>query len=97
MALKIKFRVLLTQCGEPIENGELIIKEGEIVAISPVKEEADETLDLSGHLLMPGFVNAHCHLGLSAFENKLYPAKTFANWIGDLISLNAHISRFFNN
>ena len=43
MALKIKFRVLLTQCGEPIENGELIIKEGQIVAISPVEGEAEET------------------------------------------------------
>ena len=92
MTLKIKFRVLLTQCGEPIENGELIIKEGEIVAISPVEGEAEETLDLSDHLLMPGFVNAHCHLSLSALENKLSPAKTFANWIDDLIPLNAALS-----
>ena len=79
MALKIKFRVLLTQCGEPIENGELLIKEGEIVAISPAEGEAEETLDLSDHLLMPGFVNTHCHLGLSALENKLCPSKTFAS------------------
>jgi aminodeoxyfutalosine deaminase len=92
MALKIKFRVLLTQCGEPIENGELIIKEGEIVAISPVEREAEVTLDLSDHLLMPGFVNAHCHLGLSALESKLSPGKTFANWIGDLIPLNAALN-----
>ncbi len=92
MALKIKFRVLLTQCGEPIENGELIIEGGEIVTISPVEGEAEETLDLSDHLLMPGFVNAHCHLGLSALGKKLSPAKTFANWIGDLIPLNAALS-----
>jgi len=92
MALKIKFRVLLTQCGEPIENGELIIEEGEIVAISPVEGEAEETLDLSDHLLMPGFVNAHSHLGLSALGKKLSPEKTFASWIGDLIPLNAALS-----
>jgi aminodeoxyfutalosine deaminase len=92
MALKIKFRALLTQCGEPIENGELIIEEGEIVAMSPVEREAEETLDLSGHLLMPGFVNAHSHLGLTALGKKLSPAKTFASWIGDLIPLNAALS-----
>jgi aminodeoxyfutalosine deaminase len=92
MSLKLKFRVLLTQCGEPIENGELIIEGGEIVAISPVEDEAEETLDLSDHLLMPGFVNAHSHLGLSALEKKLTPAKTFASWIGDLIPLNVALS-----
>jgi aminodeoxyfutalosine deaminase len=92
MALKIKFRVLLTQCDEPIENGELIIEGGEIVTMSPVEGEAEETLDLSDHLLMPGFVNAHSHLGLTALEKKLSPAKTFARWIGDLIPLNAALS-----
>ena len=92
MSLKIKFRVLLTQCGEPIENGELVIEGGEIVTMSPVEGVAEETLDLSDHLLMPGFVNAHSHLGLSALEKKLSPAKTFANWIGDLIPLNAALS-----
>ena len=29
--LKIRFRALLTQCGDPVENGELIIDDGEIV------------------------------------------------------------------
>ena len=92
MALKIKFRALLTQCGEPIENGELIIEEGGIVAMSPFEREVEETLDLSDHLLMPGFVNAHSHLALTALGRKLSPAKTFASWIGDLIPLNAALS-----
>ena len=94
MALKIKFRVLLTQCSEQIENGELIIEDGDIAAISssPTEREAEETLDLSDHLLMPGFVNAHSHLGLSALGGKLSPAKTFASWIGDLIPINAALS-----
>ena len=92
MALKIKSRVLLTQCGEPIENGEFIIEGGEIVEMSPVEREVEETLDLSDYLLMPGFVNAHSHLGLTALEKKLSPAKTFARWIGDLIPLNAALS-----
>jgi cytosine/adenosine deaminase-related metal-dependent hydrolase len=94
MDLKIKFRVLLTQCGEPIENGELIIEGGEIVTISsyPSGGEAEETLDLSDHLLMPGFVNAHSHLGLTALEKKLSPAKNFASWIGDLIPFNVALS-----
>ena len=91
MTLKIKFRVLLTQCSEPVENGELIIEGGDILEISPQasKVNTEYTLDLSDHLLMPGFVNAHSHLSLTALENKLSPSKNFACWIRDLIVLNS--------
>ena len=91
MTLKIKFRVLLTQCSEPVENGELIIEDGDILEISPQvsKVNTEYTLDLSDHLLMPGFVNAHSHLSLTALENKLSPSKNFACWIRDLIVLNS--------
>ena len=90
VTLKIKFRVLLTQCSEPVENGELIIEGGDILEISPQasKVNTEYTLDLSDHLLMPGFVNAHSHLSLTALENKLSPSKNFACWIRDLIILN---------
>ena len=56
-------------------------------AVSKVNTEY--TLDLSDHLLMPGFVNAHSHLSLTALENKLSPSKNFACWIRDLIVLNS--------
>ena len=94
MTLKIKFRVLLTQCSEPVENGELIIEGGDILEISPQasKVNTEYTLDLSDHLLMPGFVNAHSHLSLTALENKLSPSKNFACWIRDLIILNTALT-----
>ena len=94
MPLRIKFGALLTQCGEPIENGELIIENGNILEISSCsgKESAEATLDLSDHLLMPGFVNAHCHLSLTALANKLSPSESFAGWISDLIPLNSALS-----
>ena len=94
MVLKIKFRALLTLCSEPIENGELIIEDGNILEIS---SEASNTnkynlLDLSDHLLMPGFVNAHSHLGLTALANKLSYINNFARWVSDLILLNSALS-----
>jgi len=91
VTLKIKFRVLLTQCSEPIENGELIIEGGDILEISRQvsKVSTEYTIDLSDHLLMPGFVNAHSHLSLTALENKLSPSKNFACWIRNLIALDS--------
>ena len=90
MALRIKFRALLPISGEAIENGELIIEDGNILEVcSKVSErKTQETLDLSDQLLLPGFINAHSHLGLTALENKLSPSNSFADWIRDLIPVN---------
>tara|TARA_B100000686_G_C16788982_1_gene977300 strand:+ start:1538 stop:2725 length:1188 start_codon:yes stop_codon:yes gene_type:complete len=94
MVLKIKFRALLTLCGEPVENGLLIIENGNIREISSeaLNTNIYNVLDLSDHLLMPGFVNAHCHLGLTALANKLLPENNFSRWISDLIALNSALS-----
>jgi aminodeoxyfutalosine deaminase len=86
--MKIKFRALLAMCGDPVENGELIIDDGNIVEISAT-QSGDESLDLSDYLLMPGFVNAHSHISLTALEKKLSPSDSFADWIRALIPLNS--------
>ena len=54
--MKIKFRALLTICGDLIENGEMIIDEGNIVEIGTT-QSGNADIDLSDCLLMPGFVN----------------------------------------
>ncbi|MFP6637400.1 MAG: amidohydrolase family protein [Nitrospinaceae bacterium] len=87
--MKIKFRALLTFCDDPIENGELIIDEGEIVEISNQFPGGDDSLDLSDCLLMPGFVNAHCHISLTALEKKLSPTMSFVDWIRALTHLDS--------
>lgn len=91
MVLKIKFGALLTMCGEPLENGELVIEDGEILEVFAKVDsaETEETLDLSDYLLMPGFVNAHSHLGLTALAKRISPSRNFAEWIRELIPLNS--------
>ncbi len=47
--------------------------EGEITYVGPAKDfeaagEPDELIDGSGHLLMPGFVNAHTHAAMTLFR-----------------------------
>jgi len=94
MALRINFRVLLTQSGEPIENGELVIENGTILEVSPQisSKKIEATLNLTDYLIMPGFVNAHSHLGLTALANKLSPSENFAGWIRNLIFFNSALS-----
>ena len=68
---RIVFGQLVTMAEGPdgtlVENGELMVDDGRIVEVRSNRSDAfaGETVDLSGHLLLPGFVNAHCHLSLT--------------------------------
>jgi cytosine/adenosine deaminase-related metal-dependent hydrolase len=54
--------------GEPIENGCLTILEGRIGWVGRSSERPAD-LDLGNVAILPGFVNAHTHLELSALSN----------------------------
>lgn len=52
--------------GDIIENGYVTVENGRITAVGampPPRPEAD-ALDAQGGWLLPGFVDAHCHLGM---------------------------------
>lgn len=57
--------VLVTMDGREIRDGALLARDGWIERIgttSELDEPADEVVDLSGHVVMPGLVNTHHHL-----------------------------------
>ena len=48
-----------------IRDGAILVEDHRIVAIGPTAElpiEADEVLDLAGHVVVPGLVNTHHHM-----------------------------------
>ncbi len=54
-----------TAAGDPIENGTLLIEDGKIVAVGTgVDTTGAETVDCTGKLLLPGFVDPHVHTGV---------------------------------
>ncbi len=62
----IKNGYIKTMTGEDIENGQIIIEEGKIKAVGKdleVPEDA-EIIDAKGYMVTPGFVDAHCHIGM---------------------------------
>ena len=57
--------ILVTMDGAEIGGGGLFARDGWITQVGPtheLPEDADEIVDLSGHVVLPGLVNTHHHL-----------------------------------
>jgi imidazolonepropionase-like amidohydrolase len=70
--LLIKNARLLTMAGNEYENGYIAAQEGKITALGGDAAEAgrleaagcDEVIDAKGCCVLPGFIDAHCHVGM---------------------------------
>ncbi len=71
--------------GPPIENGAVAVDENSVVAIGTVRElgwlNAGPVLDLGEVALLPGLINAHCHLDYSMMRHAISPPKSFTAWV----------------
>ena len=76
-----------------IENGELLIEQGRVKEVFGRQTQLSdvECLDLSDHLILPGFVNAHCHLSLSALRGKISRYGKFTDWVRALLKENMQL------
>ena len=91
----IRFRALLPMTSsKPLEHGQLIIERGRIREIFPDTDSPieGELIDLSDFLILPGFVNAHCHLSLSALKGQIPRPTSFTAWVRSVIEKNELIS-----
>ena len=57
---------IFTACSGFIKNGYVLIKDGRIIDVGPMEfcPNDKEKYDLSGLTVYPGFIDAHCHLGM---------------------------------
>ncbi|PIQ96314.1 MAG: hypothetical protein COV67_10170 [Nitrospinae bacterium CG11_big_fil_rev_8_21_14_0_20_56_8] len=91
---RIRAGAILDPGDPPVERATLTVEAGRLVAVER-EGEGDPRLplvDLSDHLLLPGFVNAHCHLSLSVLENRVSRQERFTGWVRDLLAENERIS-----
>jgi cytosine/adenosine deaminase-related metal-dependent hydrolase len=92
---RILFQKLVTMSGDDYEHGELVIDRGRIADVrSGVSESfaGGKTLDWSDCLILPGFVNAHCHLSLSGLQGKVARQERFVDWIESVVAENSALS-----
>lgn len=81
----IRARTVVTMAGAPIDNGVVVVESNRIVETGPAADILDgfddNVLDLGEVVLMPGLINAHCHLDYTMMRHAITPPKSFTAWV----------------
>jgi len=92
----IRARTVVPMASDPIENGAVAVTENEITAVGRFDEirrqHGGDVLDLGEMILLPGLINAHCHLDYTVLRGKIAPQTQFADWIRAINAEKAELS-----
>jgi aminodeoxyfutalosine deaminase len=91
--LALRARVVLPVSRPPIDNGAVLVSAGRIEAVGPwtefsVRCDAPVT-DFGDAILLPGLVNAHCHLDYTDMAGLVPATRSFTDWIKSITALKA--------
>ena len=96
LLIKYAYIVTMDDHQREIPDGGLFVRDGFIEQVGPTAElpaEADEILDLSGHVLLPGLVNTHHHF-YQTLTRVVPPAQdaNLFNWLKTLYPIWARLT-----
>jgi cytosine/adenosine deaminase-related metal-dependent hydrolase len=82
----VRARVVVTMDGAPIKNGAVAISADRVVNVGKFPEvsarhSGEKIIDLGEQVLLPGLINAHCHLDYTCLRGKIPRQKSFTDWI----------------
>jgi aminodeoxyfutalosine deaminase len=81
----LRARVVLPVSRPPIADGAVRLAGHRIISVGRWRDLSDadraQALDLGEVILLPGLVNAHCHLDYTSMAGQIAPPRTFIDWI----------------
>jgi len=84
---KITARKIYPVSSEPLENAVLVTDDqGKILAIEPLEQHDPASLERYDGVLVPGFVNSHCHLELSHMKGLVDTGTGLIPFITDVVT-----------
>ncbi|MFN2541048.1 MAG: amidohydrolase family protein [Chthoniobacterales bacterium] len=82
--------------GPPIENGAVAVSGDRIITVGKFDDvkasHSGEIVDLGERALLPGLINAHCHLDYTCLRGKIPRPNSFADWIRAINTEKAKLS-----
>src|SRR5438067_12877804 len=93
----IRACAVVTMDGPPIENGAVAVSGNRIIDVGKFPEisarhSGQQLVDLGEQALLPGLINAHCHLDYTRLRGKIPPQKSFFDWIRAINTEKAQLS-----
>lgn len=92
----VRSRIVVTMGGAPIDDGAVAVSGKQIVDVGNFGEvharNSGEIIDLGDQAMLPGLINAHCHLDYTCLRGKIPRPKSFANWIHAINAEKAKLS-----
>jgi aminodeoxyfutalosine deaminase len=89
-------RILVTMDGTPIDNGVFVVDGPSLLQIGEAREilrhHAGPVVDLGEVAVMPGLINAHCHLDYSLMRGAILSVHSFAQWVSRINSLKRSLT-----
>jgi cytosine/adenosine deaminase-related metal-dependent hydrolase len=91
-------RVVAPISTPPLDNGAVIVDHGLILRVGPFSEIRAEfsdmpVVDLGDSALMPGLINAHCHLDYTGLRGAISRPRSFAAWIERLNAVKRSLQK----
>ncbi len=91
----LRARNVLPVSEPPIDDGAVIVRGERIEGVGrfgDLRHSESEFIDLGDSILLPGLINAHCHLDYTDMAGKLLPGRNFSDWIKAIVALKAEWS-----
>jgi cytosine/adenosine deaminase-related metal-dependent hydrolase len=83
--LLLRARIVAPMDAPPIQNGAVAVEGHRVAAVGRFEELAGreelEVIDLGEQVLLPGLINAHCHLDYTMMRHAIAPPKSFTAWV----------------
>ena len=100
----LRARIVVPVSKPPIADGFVRVEGNRITAVGQWAEAETKSAaeDLGEVLLLPGLVNAHCHLDYTDFVGAIPAPRSFTDWINAIVDLkaevdnNAHVRSWMN-
>jgi cytosine/adenosine deaminase-related metal-dependent hydrolase len=77
----LRARIVVTMDGPPIEHGAVQIEGNTIAAVGPSADFDGPFNDLGEVALLPGLINAHCHLDYTMMRGAILAPESFTAWV----------------
>lgn len=93
MVRKISAHTIYPVSSSPIENGVVIVDEnGKIIAVDTLENHDKTEIEFFDGIIVPGFINAHCHLELSHLNGVAQTGTGLIDFISQVIKNRNHSS-----